>query len=76
MEHPQQFNLTLSSSYLQNPVSDNLGGHRSVGSVEPTGSIQGHNNKNNNQGITIANILGALTRGQRYAKQIFMNYLI
>lgn len=47
-----------------------------MGSIEPTGSIQGHNNNNNNQGITIANILGALTRGQRYAKQIFMNYLI
>lgn len=47
-----------------------------MGSIEPTGSIQGHNNNNNNQGIKIANILGALTRGQRYAKQIFMNYLI
>ena len=50
-----------------------------MGSIEPTGSIQGHNNNNNNnnnQGIIIANILGALTKGQHYAKQIFMNYLI
>lgn len=43
-------------------MSDNLGGHGSKGRIKPTRNIQGSNN-NNNQGIIIANILGAIMLG-------------